>query len=599
MAITYNSPIGTTFEPLDITKSLFSSAKNATRNVLESVGLDPTYMQEPLPDGMTLRAADVEENTSTGLTLRKVEYPVTEGAELIPDYVNGIAESMVKRKKALKGTIESYESGDSNILTGNLATAATGIGMGVDILAETGTLALKGLSIIIPDSIEEPVKDAMKTAFKFMGETAVGQEGLKALKKGVGHWKRFENKYPEYAKIIGGGVNLGLLFTPLGKKKTDLEPRTTNTYTGTYVLGTLEEAAEKQIATTARKRVDNLLQPDKTTDRIKDIKNISRTGKNLGDKRGILGLQRIQENEFELFRNNLVANIGGVKGKDTIVNTANAVRVHNKKKAQTLMDDLDNTNISWNFPQGTQKELRARVDELLKDKNYIKANPNTNALVEGTLETAFREIAKLDKTPAGLLRARQKFDEIIKKQLSDSAFDPTTMNPTNDAANAVRKAINDLVDSRVSSTNVKVKQSLKEQHALWNAQNILDIKAVKEGNNRISQIFQNLSPIVDGQLALNRTIAVFGGMSAFSAVQFLALPIAGVGIAYGAGLALTSGVLSLSGKRALGSILSNIDKGLRISSNENMLRQLKLDRAYIIDLMKQPLTKEDESFAVN
>ena len=88
-------------------------------------------------------------------------------------------------------------------------------------------------------------------------------------------------------------------------------------------------------------------------------------------------------------------------------------------------------------------------------------------------------------------------------------------------------------------------------------------------------------------------------MSAFSAVQFLALPIAGVGVAYGAGLALTSGVLSLSGKRALGSILSNIDKGLRISSNENMLRQLKLDKAYIIDLMKQPLTKEDESFAVN
>jgi len=575
--------------------------KNIARNALEGIGLDPTYMQEPLPEGMSLGDEIIADDTPVqGISLgEEITYQASEGAELIPDYVNGIAESMVKRKKALKGTIESYESGDSNILTGNLATAATGIGMGVDILAETGTLALKGLSIIIPDSIEEPVKDAMKTAFKFMGETAVGQEGLKALKKGVGHWKRFENKYPEYAKIIGGGVNLGLLFTPLGKKKTDLEPRTTNTYTGTYVLGTLEEAAEKQIATTARKRVDNLLQPDKTTDRIKDIKNISRTGKNLGDKRGILGLQRIQENEFELFRNNLVANIGGVIGKDTIVNTANAVRVHNKKKAQTLMDDLDNTNISWNFPQGTQKELRARVDELLKDKNYIKANPNTNALVEGTLETAFREIAKLDKTPAGLLRARQKFDEIIKKQLSDSAFDPTTMNPTNDAANAVRKAINDLVDSRVSSTNVKVKQSLKEQHALWNAQNILDIKAVKEGNNRISQIFQNLSPIVDGQLALNRTIAVFGGMSAFSAVQFLALPIAGVGIAYGAGLALTSGVLSLSGKRALGSILSNIDKGLRISSNENMLRQLKLDRAYIIDLMKQPLTKEDESFAVN
>jgi hypothetical protein len=205
----------------------------------------------------------------------------------------------------------------------------------------------------------------------------------------------------------------------------------------------------------------------------------------------------------------------------------------------------------------------------------------------------------MDNSPAGLLRARQKFDKLINKQLADNLFDPTVMNPTNDVANAVRKSINDLVESRVSNTNVKVKQSLKEQHALWNAQNILDLKAVKEGNNRISQIFQNLSPIVDGQLALNRTIAVMGGMGAFGAAQFLAVPLAGVAVTYGVGLALTSGVLSISGKRALGSILSNIDKGLRISNNKHMLRQLKLDRAYIVDLMKQPLTKEDESFAVN
>jgi hypothetical protein len=575
--------------------------KGIARNALEGIGLDSKYMQEPLPKGLSIGEEIIPDDTPVqGISIgREITYQASEGAELIPDYVNGIAESMVKRKKALADTVKSYESGDSGIVKANFATAATGIGAGVDVLAETGTLALKGLSIIIPDEIEEPVKDAMKTAFKFMGETAVGQEGLKALQKGVGHWKRFENKYPEYAKIIGGGVNLGLLFTPLGKKKTDLEPRTTNTYAGTYVVGSLEEAAEKQIATTARNRVDALLQPEKTTDRIQNIKNINIAGKDLGDKRGILGLQRIQENEFELFRNNLVANIGGVKGKDTIVNTANAVRTHNQKKAQKLMDDLENTNITWNFPQGTQTELAKRVDDILGDINYIKGDAAMENIKKNTLESAYKIINNMENSPAGLLRARQAFDKLINKQLADNLFDPKVMNPTNDVANAVRKSINDLIESRVSGTNVQVKQSLKEQHALWNAQNILDIKAVKEGNNRISQIFQNLSPIVDGQLALNRTIAVFGGMSAFSAVQFLALPIAGVGVAYGVGLALTSGTLSLSGKRALGSILSNIDKGLRITSNENMLRQLKLDRAYIADLMKQPLTKEDESFAVN
>ena len=90
-----------------------------------------------------------------------------------------------------------------------------------------------------------------------------------------------------------------------------------------------------------------------------------------------------------------------------------------------------------------------------------------------------------------------------------------------------------------------------------------------------------------------------GGMSAFGAAQFLTVPLTGIGITYGVGLALTSGTLTLSGKRALGSILSNIDKGLNISKNGPMRKQLKLDRAYIADLMKQPLTKEDESFAVN
>lgn len=573
--------------------------KGIARNALEGIGLDSKYMQEPLPKGLSIGEEIIPDDTPVqGISIGKeITYQASEGAELIPDYVNGIAESMVKRKKALADTVKSYESGDSGIVKANFATAATGIGAGVDVLAETGTLALKGLSVIIPNEIEDPVKDAMKTAFKFMGETAVGQEGLKALQKGVGHWKKFENKYPEYAKIIGGGVNLSLLFTPLGKKKTDLEPRTTNTYAGTYVTGTLEEAAEKQISRNARKRVDDLLQPEKTTDRIKDIKNISIFGNDKGSNRGFFS--RIQENEFELFRNNLVANIGGVKGKDTIVNTANAVRKHNKNKAQRLMDDLENTNISWNFPQGTQTELAKRVDDILEDINYIKGDASMENIKKNTLESAYKIINNMDNSPAGLLRARQKFDKLINKQLADNLFDPTVMNPTNDVANAVRKSINDLVESRVSNTNVKVKQSLKEQHALWNAQNILDIKAVKEGNNRVSQIFQNLSPIVDGQLALNRTIAVMGGMGAFGAAQFLAVPLAGAAITYGAGLAFTSGVLSISGKRALGSILSNIDKGLRITSNENMLRQLKLDRAYIADLMKQPLTKEDESFAVN
>ena len=569
--------------------------KGIARNALEGIGLDPKYMQEPLPGGMTLGEEIVADDTPVqGISIGKeIDYSVPEGSELIPDYVNGIAESLVKRKEQLKGTVESYESGESNILTANLATASAMVGTGVDVLAETGILALKGISILVPDVIEDPIIDTMKKGFKFLFETEQGEAALEALQKGAGHWAKFEHNNPEYAKIVGGVVNTALLFAPI-KTKAKVEPK--NTYVGDVVISPIERAAGTQLNKKITDRVRWLLAPEREG-RIQDIKNISLFGKDKGTKRSFF--QVIQENEFELARNKLVQNIAGVKVRDSIANTANAVRIHNKKKAQQLLNDLDNTNISWNFPEGTRNDLAERVAVLLKDKNYIKANPNTNKLVEDTLESAYRIIEKMDKTPAGLLRARQKFDKLINKQLSDSLFDPAVMNPTNDAANAVRKAINDLVNSRVSSTNVKVKQSLADQHKLWNAQNILDIKAVKESSNRIVQIWQNINPLVDIQLAVNRTAAVTTGMGAFGAAQLFALPVAGTILA-GAGIwGLTQGVLSISGKRALASTLSAIDKALSLSNNKKMIRQLRLDRAYIVDLMKQPLTKEDESFAVN
>ena len=569
--------------------------KGIARNALEGIGLDPKYMQEPLPGGMTLGEEIVADDTPVqGISIGKeIDYSVPEGSELIPDYVNGIAESLVKRKEQLKGTVESYESGESNILTANLATASAMVGTGVDVLAETGILALKGISILVPDVIEDPIIDTMKKGFKFLFETEQGEAALEALQKGAGHWAKFEHNNPEYAKIVGGVVNTALLFAPI-KTKAKVEPK--NTYVGDVVISPIERAAGTQLNKKITDRVRWLLAPEREG-RIQDIKNISLFGKDKGTKRSFF--QVIQENEFELARNKLVQNIAGVKVRDSIANTANAVRIHNKKKAQQLINDLDNTNISWNFPEGTRKELAERVAVLLKDKNYIKANRDTNALVEATLESAYKIIDKMDKTPAGLLRARQKFDDLINKQLSDSLFDPAVMNPTNDAANAVRKAINDLVNSRVSSTNVKVKQSLADQHKLWNAQNILDIKAVKESSNRIVQIWQNINPLVDIQLAVNRTAAVTTGMGAFGAAQLFALPVAGTILA-GAGIwGLTQGVLSISGKRALASTLSAIDKALSLSNNKKMIRQLRLDRAYIVDLMKQPLTKEDESFAVN
>ena len=584
----------------EITFNPLFDYKSIARDALQKIGLDEKYLQdeqEPLPEGFTSepinnKSSDLPE----GFTVEAINYTVPPGSEAIPTYVNGIAESLVKRQEEFQQIVSDYDSGKINLLRANVDTLGkTIVGSAFDVLGETAIFALKGISLLIPDAIEDPVKDTVKKSFDFLINTEEGKYALEQLDKGVVAWGKYKEENPENARTIEAVVNTALLFAPV-KTKTKVEPK--NTYMGDVVISPIERAAGTQLTRTTKQRVEKLLEPERTPDRVGDVINTNIKGKRI-DKTGILGITKIKLNEFEIFRNNLVSNIAGFKAKDTIVNSANAVRKHNKTKAQQLMNELDKLNIRWNFPEGTKKEIADRVAILLKDKNYLKADEGVRKLVEANLASAMRIIDDMPNTPAGLLRARQKFDKMLNDQAKGAAFDPKVINATTDSANAVRTAINDLIQSRVASSNVAVKQSLREQHALWNAQNILDLKAAKEGANRFSRILDNVKGLVDTQLLVNRIVAVGGGVGAFQAAQIIAMPLTGSVVLGGLGYALTKGVLSISGKRVLASTLSAIDRAIKVSTNPKMIRQLRLDRAYVVDLMKQPLTKEDESFAVN
>ena len=585
----------------EITFNPLFDYKSIARDALQKIGLDEKYLQdeqELLPEGFTSEPINNESSDlPEGFTVEAINYTVPPGSEAIPTYVNGIAESLVQRQEEYQQIVSDYASGKINVLQANVDVfGKTIVGSAFDVLGETAIFALKGISLLIPDAIEDPVKDTVKKSFDFLINTEEGKYALEQLDKGVVAWGKYKEENPENARTIEAVVNTALLFTPV-KTKAKANP-TTHTYTGGAVIGKVEEAAGKQLTRTTKQRVEKLLEPERTPDRVADVINTNVRGKRI-DKTGILGVTKIKLNEFEIFRNNLVSNIAGFKAKDTIVNSANVVRKHNKTKAQQLMNELDKLNIRWNFPEGTKKEIADRVAVLLKDKNYLQADEGVRKLVEANLASAMRIIDDMPNTPAGLLRARQAFDKMLNDQAKGAAFDPKVINATTDSANAVRTAINDLIQSRVASSNVSVKQSLREQHALWNAQNILDLKAAKEGANRFSRILDNVKGLVDTQLLVNRIVAVGGGVGAFQAAQIIAMPLTGSVVLGGLGYALTKGVLSISGKRALASTLSAIDRAIKVSTNPKMIRQLRLDRAYVVDLMKQPLTKEDESFAVN
>jgi hypothetical protein len=576
--------------------------KGIARDALQGLGLDEQYLQDTkekpiLADGFGSKPIE-NNNFEEGFGSTPINYGVDPGSEAIPDYVNGVAESLAQRQEELRQIISDYDSGKINVLQANVdVLGKTVVGSAFDVLSETASLALKGVSLLVPDAIEDPVKNTIKKSFDFLMNTEGGQEAIAALNKGVEAWGEYKLANPENARTVEAVVNTALLFAPI---KTKRNSKPANTKVGGILVGKVEEAAGKQLTQSVDKRVASLLAPERTEDRIKDIVNIDRKGQILPKgESGVFGLTKVNENQFELDRNKLVSNIADIKAKDTIANTANIVRDHNKGKAEKLYNMLEMTGVRWNFPENTVAELTKMVQATLKDKIYLQADEATAKLVEGNLKVAMETIAKFPNTPAGLLRARQAFDKVLNEQLAGKAFDPKVINANNESLNAVRNAINDLIQARVVSSGVDVKKSLSEQHKLWNAQNILDIKAVNEGTNTFSRIIQNLNPLVDTQLLINRLIAVGGGMGSFAAAQLIGKPIAASAVFGGTAYAVTRGVMSLSAKKALALTLTSIDKAIKKSTNGEMIKQLRLDRAYIADLMKQPLTKEDESFAVN
>ena len=104
----------------EITFNPLFDYKSIARDALQKIGLDEKYLQdeqEPLPEGFTSepinnKSSDLPE----GFTVEAINYTVPPGSEAIPTYVNGIAESLVKRQEEFQQIVSDYDSGKINLL---------------------------------------------------------------------------------------------------------------------------------------------------------------------------------------------------------------------------------------------------------------------------------------------------------------------------------------------------------------------------------------------------------------------------------------------------------------------------------------------------
>ena len=323
-------------------------------------------------------------------------------------------------------------------------------------------------------------------------------------------------------------------------------------------------------------------------DLITDPKEAIKTGR--ARDVGFLGRRVFEPDKFEIKMAKQVTKLDDVGKNKSLLNNANVIREKAVKSAQSLEKRLDRMKVT--FPK---REFKAEVNRVVK---HLENNPrlisDTTGKMKASARTTLANFEKIiDDMPkmslGELLRARRQFDKEMMSWKS-GVFDPAREGVDKIITRELRNATNNFIHKRAPGKFVKNK--LEEQHLLFSAAENVSEQALKEAPSKIKRIMANVSK----KIPLKEEIA---GLAFLGGLQATGVPVVSTASTIG----LTAGGLVVGGKaltssqskQFLGALLKATDKAIKKTSEKNLVRQLRADRAAILELIKAlPKGEEDE-----
>jgi len=575
-------PEGFTYDNPELDVS--SDVKDLSYNSLEPL-MRPLVSSEPianLPEGMSYDEKPIE-----------LEFNVA-GVNLIPDWVEQVARDWDGRDKEVSQTLQDYKDGKIGEIQKNTQLLGKGVaGKGVDLIgggiwAGIETIG-SGISLIVPDEIEEDVINSMKGGLDFLLNTNQGKEASEAIEQGVEAYESWKEKNPQYAKTLESVINIASIFAPAKVKvKSKPVPTYKQKVLGKKRYDTFKRAGtgleRRNIIRQRNKEMENLSElvlPQVSSEDVAKGFNISSIGNvtlNRSDyDKGILDEVRkagvkTSKNEWEN------ADIL-IKTGDDLGNKLQAVLAKNKDviTPKTLNEALDNASasVASNVFNATDEAVQKQITLLTTKAKEI-----------------FNDRSKYDSTALGVLGARKEFDNFVRDQLGSKGFNASDVSVANETMKAIRNAGNDLINNAVP--NDFVKRSLLKQSRLYSARDVLFPKAAKRAKTVVGRQIQNISKILALNMEARRTMALATGL-AISALPAQLMMYAAGGLAVGGASFYTiKGALSPQARIALGKLLKLSDKALKEATRGDMKRDLKLGIIAINDMLKLPSEKELE-----
>tara|TARA_R110001632_G_scaffold113557_2_gene224636 strand:+ start:1705 stop:3459 length:1755 start_codon:yes stop_codon:yes gene_type:complete len=543
----------------------------------------------------TYKSTPVSVAVEPSLPPKDENYPDTYGGQLltipslIPDAIAGLGEKLGKRAKTNIPTAEERMA-DPLKAAQKQSFGAFAVGGAIDVLTQGVETGLETLGLMIPDSIGEPTKKFFAEKANALLNTELGGEAIKAFEGGAEGYKAWKKKNPFMARDVEAVINTAVLFTPTPKAN----PVSNSLGAGGRVV---TESGESGVRRSRERFINELIEPEQTPSVMEA--NLAQT-----EVSGLMQTSTVRQTADEAATSKLLQGVKDVGYSKTLKANWLNIRKDIRTRADKLIDDLETfeTNRVRSTGAATRLEqadvtarLRTDMSELIATNPLIRGQKPLEDTAEALLEKTLELLKDKPLTPANLIRARQDLDKYILDN-KGTVFSAVDENALSVPFKTLRRTLNNLVDETVPSA--KVKDSLKEQTLMYGALDNLAPKAAKESSNILGRAGQNVAKVLpyDAQRSLWLLATAAGtGVSFPALIPYMA----GGVVLKGASNTLRGSGAYGQTKRGVGAALKAIDKAIKVSTNTAMIKQLKADRVYIADLLKNIETvKEGEGEGV-
>jgi len=506
---------------------------------------------------------------------------LAEEPSLLSGYVQNVQADLSKRADEYSETLKEYNAGRISYPEFILqAFGKAGAGGVLDIAGETITAGLKGVSFLLPDSIEKPVVDTITEGLRFIENTAVGKMGIEALENGADAWNNFKEGHPRAAKNIESVVNIAAIVTP-PKVKANTAPENG--------VSKLRQTADKLDQAAAAKEFGErraftlqLTQPRQTLEQRAD--QARRT-----EQQGVLRRNVLQYTQREIDVAEEAAKTGVSASRSPQYNV-NVLNTAIQKEATSLQNRLTRYQAPID-DYSVISRVDVAVDKLLAERPTIAGDEAAARSLNILAQKAEDLWNASDKTPTALLQVRRDFDSWVKSN-KPNVFGDVKVDNISVGAREIRKALNEALSESVPDENIK--SSLRRQSLLIEGAENASYKAAEEASNAVGRLWKNVTNIAPFKASTNRLVGAGLGVSVGTAAHTIApalIPSIGLGLAT---WALYTGVSNIPLRKSAAALLNATDEALKIAKNPDMVKQLRADRVALIELLKLPVAEQED-----